>query len=137
MKKLLLFVAAGLLSLGLISSALGEEVGILKETRNDVSFMTGGVSKGERAEMEAMSGKYNLKVVLATDKGAYLARLPVSISNAQGKKVLKVETNGPWLYAWLPDGRYTVNSIHGGVEKKRTIQVDKGLEVVMLHWSIQ
>jgi hypothetical protein len=137
MKKLLTVLAVGLLSLGMVSSAAGEEAGVMKGTENDVAFMTGGVSKGERAEMEGMSGKYNLKVVLASDEGAYLARLPVCIQDKQGKQALKVETNGPWLYAKLPEGRYTVKSMHGGVEKMRTVHVGDGLEVVMLSWSIR
>jgi len=137
MKKLLIVLTVGLLSLGLVTLAAGEETGVMKGTKNGVSFVTGGVSKGERAEMEGVSGNYNLKVVLASDEGAYLARLPVWIQDAQGKQVLEVETNGPWLYAKLPDGRYTVKSMHGGVEKMRTVRVDEGLEVVMLNWSIR
>ena len=109
----------------------------MKGTRNNVVFMAGGVGKGEMAEMEAMSDKYNLKVVLATQEGFYLAGCPVSIYDAQEMKVLEVDTHGPWLYARLPDGRYTVKAIHGGVEKKRSLQVDDGLEVVMLHWDVQ
>mgnify|MGYP006294405847 FL=1 len=137
MKKLLILMSVGLLSLGLATLAAGEEAGVMKGTKDNVAFMTGGVSKGERSEMEAASGKYNLKVVLATEEGAYLARLPVWIQDAQGKQVLEVETNGPWLYAKLPDGRYTVKSMHGAVEKMRTVRVDEGLEVVMLNWSIR
>jgi len=137
MKKLLILVSAGLLSLGLATFAAGEEAGVMKGTKDNVAFMTGGVSKGERSEMEAGSGKYNLKVVLATEEGSYLARLPVWIQDAQGNQVLEVETNGPWLYAKLPDGRYTVKSMHGGVEKMRTLRVNEGLEVVMLNWGIR
>ncbi len=137
MKKLLILVSVGLLSLGLATFAAGEEAGVMKGTKDNVAFMTGGVSKGERSEMEAASDKYNLKVVLATEEGAYLARLPVWIEDAQAKQVLEVETNGPWLYARLPEGRYTVKSMHGGVEKMRTLRVDEGLEVVMLNWSIR
>lgn len=137
MKKLLIFVAVGLLGLVMISPAAAEEAGVLKGTENGIAFMTGGVSKGERAEMEVLSGKYNLKVVLATDEGAYLGRLPVWIQDEQGKQILEVETNGPWLYAKLPDGRYTVKSAHGGIEKTRTVQVGEGLEVMILSWTIR
>lgn len=135
MKKLLLFVCIGLLGLVLVSSAQSGESGIRKGERNGISFMTGGVSKGERAEMEARSEGYNLKVDLVTYQGTYLAGLPISIEDSQGKQVLEVETNGPWLYVQLPAGRYTVQATHDGSLKKRTARVDEGLELIMLHWK--
>ncbi len=134
MKKLLVCLCGGLLVLGLASSALSEKAGILKGDVKGVSYMCGGVSKGERAEMEAKSGDYNLKIVLATLEGSYLAKLPVSIQDEEGNQVLELKANGPWVYVKLPDGRYTVRAIYIG-EKKRVVEVDEGLETVMLHWK--
>ncbi len=137
MKSARIGAIVGLLSVGFFFHAAGQEIGIVKGERDGVSFMTGGVSKGERARMESMSEDYNLKVVLATDEGAYLARLPVAIRDEDGQELLEVETNGPWLYAKLPAGRYTVTAVRKGVEKQRRLQVDEGLAVVMFHWSIE
>ncbi len=135
MKRLVLCFCSCLLVLAPTSSALSEKAGILKGERNGVSFMSGGVSKGERAEMEAGSGDYNLKIVLATLEGSYLAKLPVSIQDEVGNQVLELKTNGPWLYVKLPDGRYTVQATYAGSQKKRAARVDEGLEIVMLHWK--
>lgn len=134
MKKLLICLCSGLLVICLASTALSDKVGILKGDLNGVSYMCGGVSKGERAAMEADSGDYNLKIILATLEGNYLAKLPVSIQDNEGKEVFELTANGPWVYVKLPDGRYTVKATHDGSEKKRDVRVDAGLETVMLHW---
>lgn len=135
MKNILaIALAVSLALLYMAPALLGES--FITGVSNEISYMTGGVSKGERADMEDLSERYNLKVVLASSSGAYLALIPIAIYDDSGKSVLKLNVNGPWFYADLPDGRYTIKAIYEGQEKVKTVQVDQGLELVMFHWTV-
>lgn len=113
----------------------GEAVDFKIGKQEGIPYMTGGISEGERAEMEKRSMDYNLKITLAAKSGAYLADIPVTICNADGKTVINIRAEGPWLYVRLPEGRYTIKASHEGQKKEKTIQVDQGLELVMFHWA--
>ena len=135
MKKILAIVLAVSLVLPCMSLAVSE-AGLKTGIWQGISFMTGGVSKGERADMEDLSERYNLKVVMATTSGSYLALIPVTIYDDSGKRLLKVNANGPWFYADLPEGLYTVKAVYEGQKKEKKVHVDKGLQLVMFHWTV-
>jgi hypothetical protein len=109
-------------------------VDIQKGKTNDVEYMAGGVGIGERQAMEEMAKDYNLKVVFAKVQGNYLADIPVAIMKPTGEKVLETLANGPWLFAKLPYGEYTVKAKYNGVERTRTLMVGRELRVAMFHW---
>ncbi len=137
MRNIIVFMFSALLALYLASStASGMEMGLKTGKMGGISFMTGGAGKGERAEMEKMAGKYNLKIILATTSGAYLALLPITIYDSNGNQVLKAEASGPWFYARLPEGRYTIKVTRKGKEKGKTVQLGRGFELVMFHWNV-
>ena len=122
-------------SIRLVSGVvLSEEMFFKTGNQDGNSFMSGGIGEGERAEMEMMAKDYNLKIVLATTSGAYLSEIPVVIYDQGGKEIFKVDAGGPWLYVHLKDGKYTVKASHEGREKKKTVQVDRGLKMIMFHW---
>ena len=137
-KKILLFVISTVIALYFVpltasaETVAGPQTGI----RNGISFMTGGVSKGERADMEEMSRDFNIKVVLAATSGSYLAKIPITIHDDKGKQVLEVEVEGPWFYARLPEGRFTIKAVYQGREKQKTVRIEPGLELVMFHWNV-
>lgn len=114
---------------------LGEGVDLKTGEQEGIPYMTGGISKGERAEMEKRSMDYNLKIILAAKSRAYLANIPVTICNADGKTVMSIRADGPWLYVRLPEGRYTIKASYEGQTREKAIQVDHGLELVMFHWA--
>jgi hypothetical protein len=135
MKKIVFFILIGALTIGPASFVAAiEKAGIWKGERGGVECMTGGVSIGERQEMAALDGVYNLKVVTAKASGAYLGRLPVVIRDEEGRQVLEITPNGPWLYVHLPDGGYTVQAAYKGVSKARPVQLEGRRKVVMFHW---
>lgn len=89
-----------------------------------VSYMSGGVGEDERAAMRAVASDYNVALVFAdTASGAYLADVAVDIRNASGATMLKAVSEGPWLYARLPVGRYKVSARVGGTVLARTVAV--------------
>ena len=133
MKKLSMVVVVFFL---LFSAASGSAafMDIQKGKTNDVEYMAGGVGIGERQAMEEMAKDYNLKVVFAKVQGNYLADIPVAIMKPTGEKVLETVASGPWLFAKLPHGEYTVKAKYNGVERSRTMMVGRELSVAMFHW---
>jgi hypothetical protein len=109
-------------------------VDIQKGQTDDVEYMTGGVGIGERQAMEEMAKGYNLKVVFAKVQGNDLADIPVTIMKPTGEKVLETVANGPWLFAKLPPGQYTVKAIYNGQVRTRTLELGRAMRVAMFHW---
>jgi hypothetical protein len=134
---ILLCILSTFIVLPLFSSAVpGMEMGPASGSRHGISFMTGGVGMGERAQMEKMSGEYNLKIILATSSGSYLAKIPIMIYDNKGTLVFQAESEGPWFYVRLPEGGYTIKATYDGHEKKKMINITRGLKMVMFHWAI-
>jgi len=74
-----------------------------------VRYTSGGVGESERAELNALSGQFNLRLLFAMQgSGDYLADTKVIIADKRGETVLSATSNGPWFYAQLPPGTYTV-----------------------------
>jgi hypothetical protein len=65
--------------------------------------------------MEQKSSEYNLRLTFARKgSGAYLSQVRVVVRNAQGATVLDTVSAGPWLFARLPQGEYTVEASEEG-----------------------
>ncbi|MCB1823988.1 MAG: carboxypeptidase regulatory-like domain-containing protein [Candidatus Competibacteraceae bacterium] len=74
-----------------------------------IRYASGGVGESERAELNALSGQFNLRLLFAMQgSGDYLADIKVIIVDKRGETVLSAASNGPWFYAELPPGTYTV-----------------------------
>lgn len=77
-----------------------------------VRYVSGGIGEGERAELNALSDQFNLRLLFAMHgSGDYLADIRVRILNSRGEVVLNAESNGPWFLAELPAGTYTVEVV--------------------------
>ena len=94
------------------------------QTQGGVTFITGGVAEDSQQAMRAVSGQYNLRLLFAQLRtGAYFAQVPVEIRDSAGATVLRTVSNGPFLYARLNSGRYTVVASHNGVAQTRSADV--------------
>ncbi len=100
-----------------------------------VMYMTGGVGIESRAKMDMDAGNYNLKVVVASTTGAYLADAMVTIKNASGKQIFKTMTDGPWLMVKLPAGSYRVTAAIDDRRETRKVSVSSRLKTVFFHWK--
>ena len=87
--------------------------GGLPQVRSDrgIRYVSGGVGEGERAELDAQSNQFNLRLLFAMQgSGEYLSAVRVNIVDARGETVLTAESKGPWFFAQLAPGDYTVEA---------------------------
>lgn len=76
-----------------------------------IRHVSGGVGEGERAELDALSNQFNLRLLFAMQgSGEYLSAVRVTILDARGGTVLTAESKGPWFFAQLVPGDYTVEA---------------------------
>ncbi len=98
-------------------------------------YVSGGVGQEEQQALQAMERRFNLKVVFAAEGGAYLSAVGVVIRNQHNNIVLQAESEGPWLYATLPAGSYTVQAISAGKAIEQRVEVGKkALSETVLRW---
>jgi hypothetical protein len=85
--------------------------GLTSQTSGGIRYLAGGVSEEERDAIREQANGYNLWIWLArSGSGYFLADVKVSIVDARGQPVLDTVTNGPWLLARVPPGRYTIRT---------------------------
>jgi hypothetical protein len=74
-----------------------------------IRYVSGGVGESERRELNALASDFNLHLMFATqDSGEYLSAVRVNILNTHNHPELTAVSKGPWFYAQLPPGHYTV-----------------------------
>lgn len=100
------------------------------KTDGDIRYVSGGIGESERAELEALSSQFNLRLLFATEgSGEYLSSVQVNILDAQGGQVLSAQSKGPWFLAQLPAGDYSLEVTPSGVRgqdetQRKTFKVD-------------
>ena len=96
------------------------------KVQGDVTYLTGGVGSDESAAMRKAEAQYPLSLEFvehARPRDEYLAAIDVTITGPHGGTELKAQSDGPFLLAQLPAGRYTVRAEHDGVAKTRHVSV--------------
>lgn len=88
-----------------------------------IRYASGGVGEGERDELNALSHQFNLRVLFAVQAGNYLADVQVNIVDARGETVLSTQSSGPWFFAQLPPGAYTVDVDALGQTQGQTVRI--------------
>ncbi|MCC6534713.1 MAG: hypothetical protein IT531_19375 [Burkholderiales bacterium] len=113
-----------LLALVAMAAAMPGAAAPVKEVRGDISILHGGIGEEDRAAMQRAGAEYNLQLTFAAaGNGAYLADVAVTIRAAAGSVVLDTVASGPWLYARLPAGQYTVSATANGQVQSRRIDL--------------
>jgi len=107
------------------------------QTQGDVTFVSGGVGEDSQQAMFAVKQDYNLHLLFAKAiAGNYFAMVPVRITDASGAVVLNAVSQGPYLYARLKPGRYTVLAAHRGVPMTKTANVpETGAVDLNFYWE--
>lgn len=128
-----LILAVGIVGLpaspGRAQSAAGgvdELVPVEEATDEGIHYLSGGVGVEERENLRALAEKYNTKLVFALREGNYLALVDVVIADASGNPIVQTTTQGPWLFATLPEGAYTVDARMRGERINKRIEVKEG-----------
>lgn len=89
-----------------------------------VPHISGGVGYDERAHLEAVKPQYNLRLLFAiSGAGSYLSGVKVRIQDARGNAVLETVSNGPWFFAQLPPGAYTLTLDNQGQVQQRSVNI--------------
>jgi hypothetical protein len=117
--------SASLIIAGFLAAApLAAHAQTTPQTQGDVTYISGGVGDEWQQSMDALRAQYNLHLLFAQQgTGAYFAYVPVRITDASGQTVLNVTSLGPFLYARLKPGTYTVTASHLGEPITRTADV--------------
>jgi hypothetical protein len=102
----------------------------------EVPAVAGGVGLNARAMLSGEARpEHNVKMVFALDSGNYLADVSVKVTDAKGRTVIDGVSDGPWLYAKLPPGNYTVTARYNNHTVTRPINIGRsGQRVAYLRW---
>jgi hypothetical protein len=93
------------------------------EQDHGVAYVTGGVGQDEATAMRELASGYNMRATFTTRSGEYLSGVNVQISKADGTTVLTTTSDGPYLFARLPQGRYRLVASLDGVERSRELSI--------------
>ena len=101
-------------------------------------YLFGGVGSDEREIMEGRGKNYNVKLVFAEKRGAFISGVTVVIANAKGAEIVALKTEGPWFYIQLPPGDYAVKATFKGETKQiKELRVAKDKRVQQgLIWDL-
>jgi hypothetical protein len=101
-----------------------------------VSYISGGIGLDEREALSQIGRDYDLKLGFAVTSGNYLGDIAVEIRDASGRTLLEAASEGPWFFAKLPPGRYTVTVTVMGQTQRKSVQVSgRRQTVVNFFWK--
>lgn len=104
------------------------------EVQAGAPAIAGGVGLNARDALRSQTPKHNVKMVFSLTTGNYLADVSVKVTGAGGKTVLEGVSDGPWLYAQLPSGSYTVRATYNGNTVTKKISAGKGTRTAHFRW---
>src|SRR5262245_8928105 len=82
------------------------------KTSEGVSYISGGVGEDSRDRLNSQAREYNLRVMFTLNEGNFLSGLPVTVTDAKGKRIIEAVADGPFFMAKVPAGTYTVAATH-------------------------
>lgn len=115
--------------------AVAQDAALQQGEYEGVPYLSGGVTLDEREQMAFTAADYNLKLGFAEKGGSYLAGTEVVVTGRDGRKVLELIAQGPFVLARLPAGNYRVKVTANGKDQVRDTQVSaKGQRELMFYW---
>lgn len=103
--------------------------------QNGAVYITGGIGAEEVAAFRAAAPRYNLRIMFATKGGHYLSDVDVTLTSGKST-VVDAHTAGPFLFARVPPGRYTVSARDRGVQEVRHVVAPaRGGVDVRFYWQ--
>ena len=128
----------GLLPTSALSST--SELESKLETVGNITYISGGVGKSAAEAMRSVAKDYALEGVFVQKQGQieeFLAEVNVQIQDAQKNVVLDVVTDGPYLLANLPQGRYLVIAEYEGSVKRQWVRIGiKQHKKIVFWWPV-
>ncbi|WP_396333396.1 carboxypeptidase regulatory-like domain-containing protein [Burkholderia anthina] len=103
--------------------------------QNGIAYITGGIGEDEVTAFRDVASRYNLRITFASKRGHYLSDVDVTLSSGKSA-VLDAHTSGPFLFARVPPGRYTVSAHDRAVQEVRRVVVPaRGAVDVRFYWQ--
>jgi hypothetical protein len=101
-----------------------------------VAHISGGVGLEERETFLARRSEFNVHLVFAKSNGEYVAGVETLFAEEHdGHVILKLASDGPFVYARLSPGRYALAATFGGETQRRTFVVpERGAVALTLLW---
>lgn len=109
------------------------------QKQGDVTFITGGIGQAQADAMKHAASKYPLEVEFLRkekSKNEYLAEVKVEIRDMHGKTILDTTSDGPFLLAELPAGKYKISAERSGITEHRNVDIAaNGHRRVVFEWK--
>jgi len=113
-------------------------VGIATAEAQNVNYLSGGIGDNSVERMAAVGKEFTLKLLFAARDGHYLSDVAVSISDANNRKLLDTVSDGPFLFAQLPPGKYAITATYAGSAQTRsTVIAATGRRELVFRWEEQ
>jgi hypothetical protein len=92
-------------------------------TNGQVTYVSGGISDEELDMLKARSGEFNLHIMINATGGAFMVPSKFHVLDSKGLEVLRIDDAGPYVYAKLTPGKYTIEAVEEGEIKTATVNV--------------
>jgi hypothetical protein len=93
-------------------------------TSRSVKYVTGGVGDEELAQLKSIENDFNMRLLIARVQGNYIGDATVRILDSSGAEVIAIGDAGPYVYASLMPGTYTIEvTTADGMSKRITTKV--------------
>lgn len=110
------------------------------EIVGDITYISGGIGESEADMMRGVAKDYPLEMVFVQklkQHEEFLANVNVKIQDIRKSVLLDVATEGPYLFAKLPPGKYLVTAEHNGDVKRQWVRVgSKKHQKIVFWWPI-
>jgi hypothetical protein len=109
------------------------------QEQNGITFVSGGIGEDSRNDLAAREKSYNFKLITTLEgSGSYVSGVRVTLSSAQGDRLVQHDTDGPVMLASLSAGTYVITASFRGVTLARKFQVKADrLHTEYLRWTAQ
>ena len=106
--------------------------------QGEVTYLSGGIGLTEANAIKHVAKNYPLElefVAKAKPRDEYLADVKVQIKDAHNKTMLNTTSDGPFLLAKMPVGKYTISADHDGkIEHRQIVLAAKEHRRIVFEW---
>ena len=134
--------AAGAFGAMLMSGALAQAATTLPPIHKmgSVEYLSGGIGLDESRAIESASHQWPLILEFVAKDGqhaSFLTDVQVRVRDAKGHTTLEATSDGPFLLAKLPPGRYSVDATVGGktLYENVVIRQHQPAKAVFVWWA--
>lgn len=111
-----------------------------EQQAGDVTYITGGIGASEAEMMRGIAKNYPLEIAFVQklkQHEEFIASVKVQIQDLHKNVVLDVVTDGPYLFANLPQGKYLIIAEHNGDTKQQWVRVNiKKHQKIVFWWPV-